>query len=961
MYRRLLQIIAFSLLYTSFVNAQLADSINYRTIDGAHNNLIHTDWGAAHTNLLFLTGNGFADGVFQPGGQNRPNPRIISNTLFAQNNTILDPFNLSDFCWVWGQFLDHDLGLTPDGFEPAIIPVPAGDAAFDPLALGTAVIPMMRNTFDPTTGTDTNNPRRFPNEITAFIDGSGVYGSDEDRASWLRSFEGGKLKVSSGNLLPWNTIDGEKDSEIDPNAPHMDDAVGLSDKLFVAGDVRANENVLLLSLHIIFVREHNRLCDLFATDHPDWTDEQLYQHARKYIGGMIQSITYNEWLPSMGVFLPLYQGYDDSIHPQLLNVFTAAAFRLGHTLLNGNIVAMDNDGNELPDSPFGLRDLFFDLSVLEQVGGIEPFVKGMATQSQQMLDAKIVNDIRNFLFGPPEAGTGGLDLASININRGRERGLADLNTIRQFFGLEPYSFVQQITGDASVFIPLQSLYPNMNVDAWVGMLAEEAMPGAIFGETIIEILRYQFENLRIGDRFFYLNDPLLTDQEKDYIHSTSFHDVVMYNTGISLMQDDVFDAMPHSEICDNMTASFGGTIATEFGHAIAQVEAELVVSMMATNMVSSDDGTFSFGNVPACYTETLSLSKEDDHALGVTVLDMIAIQRHLLTIDPLDSPYQLIAADVNDSGEISIEDLVQIRRLILNLISSFPTNKAWHFVPEAYEFENPSEPWNESYPEGLFSYDIISQDLNEDYIAIKTGDVTGDAANLDEEVEVRTGELVVLSTGDMILEQGNRYNLEFKIGQSTSVEGLQIAFEYDPDMANVLGVEGITLESFSNQNIHIMEEEGIVRMVWSGNQDLEKGDLLFSLGIEAKKRLNLSEVINIAKYEMSPMFYDTELVALPIGLVFHETTRKIVDFELIGNNPNPFASSTDIVFQLSNAREVSLVIQDVSGRLILRKKAFFEAGSHMWMIDDADLPHSGVYFYSLETENGRQTKRMILL
>ena len=267
---------------------------------------------------------------------------------------------------------------------------------------------------------------------------------------------------------------------------------------------------------------------------------------------MIQAITYNEWLPSMGVFLPLYQGYDDDVNPQLLNVFTAAAFRLGHTLLNGNIVAMDNNGIELPDSPFGLRDLFFDLSVLEQVGGIEPFVKGMATQSQQMLDAKIVNDIRNFLFGPPEAGMGGLDLASININRGRERGLASLNTIRQFFGLEPYSFVQQITGDASVFIPLQSLYPNMNIDAWVGMLAEEAMPGAIFGETILEILRYQFENLRKGDRFFYLNDPLLTDQEKDYIHNTSFHDIVMHNTGISLMQDDVFDAMPHSEICDNM-------------------------------------------------------------------------------------------------------------------------------------------------------------------------------------------------------------------------------------------------------------------------------------------------------------------------------------------------------------------------------------------------------------------------
>jgi hypothetical protein len=961
MYRRLLQIIAFSLLSTSFANAQVIDSINYRTIGGEYNNLINTDWGAAHTNLLFQTGNGFADGISQPGGQNRPNPRIISNTLFAQNSSILDPFNLSDFCWVWGQFLDHDLGLTPDGFEPAIIPVPAGDAAFDPLGLGTAVIPMMRNVFDPTTGTDVNNPRKFPNEITAFIDGSGVYGSDQDRADWLRSFEGGKMRVSAGNLLPWNTVDGEKDSEIDPDAPHMDDAVGLSDKLFVAGDVRANENVLLLAFHTIFVREHNRLCDLLAADHPDWTDEELYQHARKYVGGMIQSITYNEWLPALGVFLPLYQGYDDNVHPQLLNVFTAAAFRLGHTLLSSDIVAMDNEGNELPDSPFGLRELFFDLSVLEQVGGIEPFIKGMATQSQQMLDSKIVNDVRNFLFGPPEAGIGGLDLASINVNRGRERGLADLNTIRQNFNLEPHDFIQQVNGDASVYIPLQSLYPNMNIDAWVGMLAEEPMPGAIFGETILAIMQYQFANLRNGDRFFYLNDPVLTDQEKDYIHNATFHDVVMHNTGITLMQDDVFDAMPHEEICDNMTAEFSGIIANEFGGVVSGVDATLTVSGVDSDVTTNNDGMFTFGDVASCYTENLSLIKDDSHISGVTVMDLITIQRHLLTVDLLDSPYQLIAADVNASGDISIEDLVQIRRLILNLAPTFPNNKAWHFVPSSYEFEDATQPWNEDYPEGNFDYDVISQDLMENYIAIKTGDVTGDGANFNNELEDRNLDVFALGIENMTLEAGRQYQVNFNSNQFIGLEGLQMAIGFDKSLVNILGAEGGELARFNENNINIIEENEVVRLVWNGEQRLLKGDAMFSLWIEAKEKTQLNQAVNLAKAEMQAVAYDEEMEPLNLALTFQNADNFVKGFELMGNYPNPFVDATDIAFSIEDASDVNLIIQDLSGRTVLVKEFNFNEGNHIISIDNKDLPHQGVYFYTLETTFGRKTMRMMKL
>ena len=525
----------------------------YRTYDGSMNNFDNPDWGSAGVNLLRVTTVGYEDGISTPAGADRPNPRTVSNSIFAQESLINDPLSLSDFCWVWGQFIDHDIGITTESHtEPAMISVPAGDPWFDPLGSGQVIIPMMRNIHDEATGTDEFNPRQHPNLITAFIDASGVYGSDQERADWLRTFEGGKLKVSEGNLPPFNTVTGEFADAIDPDAPGMDNPTGISEKIFVAGDIRAGENPLLLSFHTLFVREHNRLCDELVVEHPDWTDEELYQHARKIVGGLIQAVVYEEWLPAMGVNLPPYTSYNPNQNPGLMNVFTAAAFRLGHTLLNSNIRRVDNTGATIPEGDLLLRDGFFNPFVMIETGDIDPFLKGMAIQTQQMLDPKVVNDVRNFLFGPP--GAGGLDLASININRGRERGLADFNTIRENFGLEEYQFFQQINSDASIFTKLLSLYQDINdIDPWVGMLCEEPMPGALFGETIMEIMKVQFLGLRDGDRFYYENDPVLTAAEKAEIKSTSLHDIIMRNTSISLMQDNVFSSMPHESICENMT------------------------------------------------------------------------------------------------------------------------------------------------------------------------------------------------------------------------------------------------------------------------------------------------------------------------------------------------------------------------------------------------------------------------
>src|SRR5262249_5003371 len=157
----------------------------------------------------------------------------------------------SDFIYVWGQFLDHDMDLTIANtpLQPAPIPVPKGDPFFDPNSTGKQTMFFFRSKFDPATGTDHNNPRQQVNEITSFIDGSQVYGSDGVRASDLRTHVGGKLLTSAGNLLPFNTF----------GLPNQNQGPFPNDQLFVAGDVRSNENIQLTAIQTLFMREHNRL------------------------------------------------------------------------------------------------------------------------------------------------------------------------------------------------------------------------------------------------------------------------------------------------------------------------------------------------------------------------------------------------------------------------------------------------------------------------------------------------------------------------------------------------------------------------------------------------------------------------------------------------------------------------------------------------------------------------------
>ncbi len=506
---------------------------NTRSYDGGGNNQAHPALGQAGSDLLRLSPAAYGDGVSSLGGAGRPGPRDISNALNPQAKQMPNDLNLSDFIYGWGQFIDHDLDLTPAGTtEPANIPVPRGDPWFDPQGTGTQVIFDSRSVFDPATGTGPDNPRQQPNTITAFLDGSVLYGSDPARAAALRTFAGGHLKTSAGNLMPFDTF----------GLPEENDTGQYrTSQLFLTGDVRGNENVLLTSIETLFVREHNRLADGLAAQHPDWTDEQLYQAARRLVGAEIESITYNEFLPALlgAGALPAYAGYDPGVNPGIATEFSTAAFRLGHAQLNGDVQFLADDGHPIR-SAISLAQAFDNPAVVQQAG-IDPLLKYLASDRAQAVNPQVVDEVRNLLFGPP--GSGGQDLLSLDIQRGRDHGLADYNTVRRAYGLPAVTSFDQITSDPALQAQLQALYGSVdNIDLLIGGLAEDHLPGAAVGPTFEAILVDQFTRTRAGDRLWFEN--AFSGQELKQLEHVTLADVIKANTGLTNLQDNVFYFQP---------------------------------------------------------------------------------------------------------------------------------------------------------------------------------------------------------------------------------------------------------------------------------------------------------------------------------------------------------------------------------------------------------------------------------
>jgi hypothetical protein len=534
-------------------------SSNYPSVDGTGNNLANPGWGSADTDLIRVSPAAYADGVSAPSLPQDQSARAISNILNDQTdpndpsqdlNTV-DANNLSDFGYVFGQFMDHDMDLTPDGGAAFPIPVAPGDP------IGPDPLPFTRSQYDASTGTSTSNPRQQVNAVTSYLDLSQVYGSSQVVADALRTHTGGLLKTSPGNLLPYDNTTYFTPAQI--AALNMQNGSGAvpTSALFAAGDVRANENLELTALQTLFVRNHNRIASQLQKEHPGWSDEQLYQEARKLNIAAYQSIVNTEWIPAVlgPNALSAYKGYNSSVDASIATEFSTVAFRFGHSLLSGEIERATNQGLDIADantngSSIPLAEDFFDPNLLSANGvvdpltghtssGIDAVLKADADGDSQAMDLLAIRDVRNLLFG--NGGQGGQDLIARDIQRARDDGIGTYNQVRVAYGLSPVTSFAQITSDVTVQKELQQAYGSVaNIDPFEGGLAEDHVKGSDVGPLFQAIMVDQFTRLRDGDRFFYLNENFSSDELIILQQGNTLAKVIEANTNITNLQSDVF-------------------------------------------------------------------------------------------------------------------------------------------------------------------------------------------------------------------------------------------------------------------------------------------------------------------------------------------------------------------------------------------------------------------------------------
>jgi peroxidase len=496
----------------------------WRTYDGTGNNIHHPRAGRATEPMLRISYAAYEDGKNTPArrGVANPNPRAVSNAI-CQGDSQPNQAGLTDMTWVWGQFIDHELDLTPTqnrgaGGETMDIKSPDDGVEEYPGNL----IPFTRSQF-----LTINGVRQHPNVATSFMDASNVYGSDSEKALFLRRLDGtGKLKSgvadNGESLLIYNTAGLPNAGPPGPPVPPA--------SLFLAGDDRSNENVFLLAMHTLWMREHNRLCDVIAVQHPEWLgqDEQIYQHVRSLVAGMLQHITFTEFLPALlgpGV-IPLYTGYNSTVDPTVSIEFSTVAFRVGHTMLS-SLLQVGND----PNNTLKLEEVFFTPQYVQQYG-VDALLQGASKKRMQEIDGIIVESVRSLLFSHPGGGMM-LDLTVLNVLRGRDHGIPGYNALRQAYGLPPIASFENMPTTPEIQAKFAALYDDVGqIDPWFAALTETHVPGSQLGPLLRAAILDQFVRSRDGDRFWFEVNPALTMAERDMIRSTTLSAVINRNSSL---------------------------------------------------------------------------------------------------------------------------------------------------------------------------------------------------------------------------------------------------------------------------------------------------------------------------------------------------------------------------------------------------------------------------------------------
>ena len=407
------------------------------------------------------------------------------------------------------------------------------------------------------------------------------------------------------------------------------------------------------------------------------------------------------------------------------------------------------------------------------------------------------------------------------------------------------------------------------------------------------------------------------------------------------------DVQDNNGVCSGSKVALGGKIANEEGESVENVSVEL--NNGNGSMTTDATGEFSFA-VPAGGDYTVTPMRTDDAANGVSTFDLIKISRHILNVELLDSPYKIIAADANGSNNISTVDLIAIRKVILRVANEFPNNTSWRFVDKSYAFQNAAQPLKENFREVANFNNLAAAELTADFVAIKVGDVNGDATpNSVLGVDGRTfnGSLNFNST-DGSVKAGETFEVAFVADKD--VRGFQFTMELNS--AQLVEIKnGMTADN----NFNVIGSQIATSF---NTESATAGETMFTLVLKATADVATSNTVAISGAIAKAEAYDASGNLLNVGLDFGVVATN--DFALYQNTPNPFKGETVIGFNLPEAAAATLTVSDVSGKVLQVVTGDYTKGYNQVSLNSANLSQ-GVLYYQLDTDNFTATKKMVVI
>ncbi|MFK7806379.1 MAG: hypothetical protein AB8F74_01135, partial [Saprospiraceae bacterium] len=406
-----------------------------------------------------------------------------------------------------------------------------------------------------------------------------------------------------------------------------------------------------------------------------------------------------------------------------------------------------------------------------------------------------------------------------------------------------------------------------------------------------------------------------------------------------------------------------GMVATEQTETVENVSVTLEGNGLSISDQTAADGIYQFENLLEGQNYSVTPLLDEDPLNGVSSYDLVLIAKHILQLQALDSPYKIIAADVNNSGSVTTLDLVSLRKLVLHIDENFTNNTSWRFVEAAYVFPTPTNPFASTFPEEVF-INGLAADEQHDFVAVKVGDVNNSAiANQFVQAEDRTNlDELLFKVKDQALVAGETYEVSFETTNFNMIHGYQFTLNFDETALAFQNVSANDLAGVSVDNFGLRYlEEGLITTNWTNTEaiSLERDAKVFTVSFIARKDVQLSEVLSINSRYTNAEAYNGALELMNVSLRFDEGRNLENGFHLYQNTPNPFDQETSISFELPAAGPATLSIYNATGILLLEKKGDYAKGFNTITVS-SDRLTAGLLYYELVNDHHRLVRKMIL-